>query len=86
MSNFTMFFLKSDEHLFKIWKELYEDDTFSDVTFVTEGSTFHGHSSLIFSQLPGLAELVCHGCKHGHQEMVIILPGVYPNIMELLPT
>ena len=82
LTKLEMFFLKSDEHLLKIGKELYEDDTFSDLTFVTEGSTFHGHSSLIFSQLPALAELVCHGCKYGHQKMVIILPGVDPNIME----
>ena len=83
ISNFTIFSLKSDEHLFKIGKELYEDDTFSDVTFVTEGSTFHGHSSLLFSQLPALAELVCHGCKYRHQKMVIILPAVDQNMMEI---
>jgi hypothetical protein len=78
-----MFFLKSDEHLFKIGKELYEDDTFSDVTFVAEGSTFHGHSSLLFSQFPALAEMVCHDCKYGHQEIFIILPSVEQNMMEI---
>jgi hypothetical protein len=79
----AMFYLKSDEHLFKIVKELYEDNTFSDVTFVTEGSTFHGLSSLLFSQFPALAELMWHDCKYGDQKIVIILPSVEQNMMEI---
>ena len=78
-----MFFLKSDEHLFKIRKELYEDATFSDLTLVADGATFHGHSHLIFQQLPGLARLVCDGCKYAHDKTVIYLPGVKQEFIEI---
>ena len=78
-----MFFLKSDEHLFKIRKELYEDATFSDLTLVAEGATFHGHSHLILQQVPGLAMLVCDGCKYAHEKTVIYLPGVKQEFIEI---
>jgi hypothetical protein len=78
-----MFFLKSDDHLFKVRKELYEDDTNSDLTLVAEGSTFHGHSQLIFHHVPGLSKLVCDGCKNTHEKTVIFLTGVKQEFVEI---
>ena len=78
-----MFYLKSDEHLLKIGKELYQDSIFSDIKFVTDGATFHAHSSLVLSNLPGLADLLCDNCKYGHQDIVIFLPSVHTSSMQL---
>ena len=78
-----MFYLKSEEHLVNIGKSLYEDKIFSDLLFITDGATFHAHSSLLFSYLPSLTDLVCDGYKYGHHDLVFFLPGVHKNSMEL---
>ena len=78
-----MFSLKSDDHLFQLAKELYEDDNFSDIIFVTDSASFYGHSSLIFQQIPSLSALVCKGCKYSHEKVVIFLPGVSSEFMEI---
>ena len=43
-----MFSLNSGEQLFKMSKELDEDDIFYDMIFITGIGMFYGHSSLIF--------------------------------------
>ena len=58
-----MIYLKYDEHLFNIAKDLYEDDKFSDITFITDNGSFYGHSSLIFQHIPSLSDLVCVAVK-----------------------
>ena len=78
-----MFFLKSDDHIFKIQKLLYEDDEYSDLTLVCEGSIFNCHSSLILHQVPALAELLCQGCQAAHMKTVIFLPGVQAELVEV---
>ena len=70
-----MFSLKSDKHLFKMSK----DKQFYDIIFVTNGSSFYGHSGLIFYHIPWLLELVCQGCRTGHQNIVISLYEVKPE-------
>jgi hypothetical protein len=78
-----MFYLKSDDHILNIRKLLYEDDEYSDLSLVCEGSTFHCHSSLILQQVPTLTELLCQGCQAGHINIVIFLPGVMAELVEV---
>ena len=77
-----MFSLKSDEHLLQISEKLYNDEQFSDIQFMTDNGTFHGHSSLIFQHIASLADLVCEVCKAGHEKLVIFLPGISTEWME----
>ena len=66
-----------------IGKILYSDEIFSDVILVTDGATFHAHSSLLFSHLPSLTDLLCDGYKYGHHDVVYFLPEVHKTSMEL---
>ena len=78
-----MFSLKSDEHLFKMSKDLYQDKQFYDLICVTNGSSFYGHSGLIFYHIPWLLDLVYQGCRTGHQNIVVSLSEVKPELMEI---
>ena len=78
-----MFSLKSDNHLEDLVKILLGDNIFSDIVFVADSSSFYGHSSLMYKLLPSLANLVCEGCKVGHEKVVILLPGVSGEFLEL---
>ena len=76
-----MIHLNYDEHLTNVTKELYYDEDFSDIFFITEKKTFHGHFSLIFQQIPSLANLVCEGCIASHEKIVIFLPEIGPDVV-----
>ena len=78
-----MFQLKSTDHVFKLTKELYEDDVFSDLILVTEDSTFYAHSQLVFQHIENLSHLICEGCKAGHEKIVIFLPEVRQEFLEI---
>ena len=78
-----MFSLKSNEHFFRMVKELYEDEVFSDIIFITENGFFYGHSHLIFRHIPTLTDLVCDGCRSGHEKLTIFLPQVRPEFLEI---
>jgi hypothetical protein len=78
-----MFSLKSDEHLLTIAKELYEDKYFSDIIFIVNNTSYYGHSSLIFQHVDTLANLCCDICKYGHDKIVIFLPGVEEEFLEI---
>merc|ERR1712086_523107 len=77
------FTLRSEGHLFKLARDLYEDDEFSDTTFVTMNGSFHSHSHLLLLHLPFLGDLVCEACRTTHERMVIFLPHVRSELMEM---
>ena len=77
------FSLRSDGHFAKLANELYEDNTFCDIIFITQNGSLYGHSQLIFQHLPSLADLMCEGCKTGHEKLVIFLPQVRPEVLEI---
>jgi len=73
--------LKYDDHLFSISKNLFDDEYFSDIVFITKTRTFHGHLSLLLSHIPSLANLLCVSCMGNHEKIVIFLPDVGQDAM-----
>ena len=77
------FSLRSNGHFFNLANDLYEDDNFSDILFITENGSLYGHSHLIFRHMPSLEWLMCEGCRTGHEKLVIFLPQVRPEVLEI---
>ena len=73
--------LKYDDHLFSISKNLFDDEYFSDIVFITNTRIFHGHLSLLLSHMPSLANLLCEGCMANHEKIVIFLPEIGQDAM-----
>ena len=78
-----MLSLKSSDHFFKIGKELFEDEEFGDLIFKTGSSTISAHSHLLLQHVPLLSSLLCDHCRHGHEQVVIILPNVESEFVEI---
>ena len=75
------YYLRSSDHYYNVAKELSEDEVFSDLVFVTNTDTLHGHSALILPHLPALASLVNTTCT-GHTRLCIILPMIRTEILQ----
>merc|ERR1712129_3381 len=45
--------------------------------------SFHSHSHLFLLHLPFLGDLICEACRTTHQRMVIFLPHVRSELMEM---
>ena len=75
--------LKSSDHFFKLGKELLEDDQFGDIIFQTDTATFYAHSQLVFQPVNYISSLVCDHCRYGQEKIVIILPGVESQFLEI---
>merc|ERR1712129_324798 len=45
--------------------------------------SFHSHSHLLLLHLPFLGDLVCEACRTTHERMVIFLPHVRSELMEM---
>ena len=80
---FTMLLLKPDNHFFMVGKTLLEDEETSDIIFRTETAKFYAHSHLLLHHLEFLSSLVCENCRYGHQKIVIILPDVESEFLEV---
>ena len=78
-----MLLLKASDHFFKIGKELFEDQQFGDIIFQTDTGILHGHSQLVFPRLKYVSSLACNPCRIGHEKVVILLPGVEAEFMEI---
>jgi len=78
-----MLLLKSSDHFFRIGKDLFEEDRFSDILFITDTATFYSHSQLLVHHVQLLSTLICSQCRYGHQQIVVFLPGVQAEFMEI---
>ena len=75
--------LKSTDHYFKIGEELLANNVSGDILIVTDTATFSAHSLLLVQHVHQLADLLCDHCREAHEEIVVIIPDVEADLVEI---
>ena len=75
-----MIHLQNTEHALNLGQQLYQDNVFSDIILIAGNGTFYAHSHLIFKSLD---KIICDGCKLTHENIVIFIPDVGKDILEV---
>ena len=78
-----MIHLQNTEHALNLGQQLYQDNVYSDIILIAGNGTFYAHSHLIFKHIKSLEQLICDGCKLTHENIVIFIPDVRKDILEV---